>query len=76
MRPHALNPGLGELMIKKVWGSRMWDPIPLDRHYTKILGVCSRASARSASIMNESLNNRGLIANPFYLSIASSLRRT
>jgi hypothetical protein len=26
--------------------------------------------------MKDSLNNRGLIANPFYLSIASSLRRT
>ena len=40
------------------------------------LGLGSRASARSASIMNDSTNNRGLIASPFYLSIASSLRRT
>jgi hypothetical protein len=39
-----------------------------------ILGICSRASARSASIMNDSLNNGGLIANPFYPSIASCLR--
>ena len=76
INPHALNPGQGELKSKKAWGSRKRDPIPLDLIYTEILGTCSRASARSASIMNDSLNNRGLIANPFYLSIASSLRRT
>ena len=73
MRPHALNPGLGELMTKKAWGSRKWDPIPLDRHWTKILGTCSEASTRSASIKNDTLNNGGLATNPFYPSIASTL---
>ena len=73
MRPHALNPGQGELMTKKAWGSRKWDPIPLDRHWTKIWGTCSEASARSASIKNDTLNNGGLTTNPFYPSIASSL---
>ena len=53
-------------MTMKVWGSRKRDPIPLDRHWTKILGTCSKASVRSASIKNDSLNNGGLIANPFY----------
>ena len=42
----------------------------------KDLGLGSRASARSASIMNDSTTNRGLATSPFYLSIASSLRRT
>jgi len=73
MRPHALNPGQGELMTKKAWGSRKWDPFPLDRLWTKIWGTCSEASARSASIKNDTLNNGGLATNTFYPSIASSL---
>ncbi|KAI5402411.1 hypothetical protein KIW84_050140 [Lathyrus oleraceus] len=73
MRPHALNPGQGELMTKKAWGSRKWDPFPLDRLWTKIWGTCSEASAHSASIKNDTLNNGGLATNPFYPSIASSL---
>ena len=76
MRPHALNPGQGELMTKKAWGSRKWDPFPLDRLWTKIWGTCSEASARSASIKNDSLNNGGLATNPFYPAIAFSLRMT